>query len=127
MNPIKLYRGECFSYKIYKPVTNYVQNLYFSYIHHYIGMKDHFQVTEYLSDLTKEELLKLGSALGLLWPNLKKMTMLCEDLVEGWLNGADNVVATSGQPTWASLIKALEKIKLKGVAGKIKKCEYLLE
>ena len=83
-------------------------------------------MTEYLSDLTNKKLLKLGSALGLLWSNLKKMTMLCEDLVEGWLNGADNVVATSGQPTWASLIKALEKIKLKGVAEKIKKCEYLV-
>ena len=89
-------------------------------------MEDHFQVTECLSDLTNKELLKLGSALGLHWPNLKKMTMLCDDLVERWLNGADNIVATSGQPTWASLINALEKIKLERVAEKIKKCEYLL-
>ena len=89
-------------------------------------MEDHFQVTECLSDLTFKETLKLGSALGLLWSNLKKMTVLPHDLVERWLNSADNVIATSGRPTWASLINALEKIELKGVAERIKKCEYLL-
>ena len=89
-------------------------------------MTHHHQVSMCLKDLTENQLLLLGGALGLYWPNLKKMKLLCQELVEAWLNGADNVLATSGQPTWKSLIKALEEIGQKGTADKISKCEYKL-
>ena len=89
-------------------------------------MDNHFQVTKRLTDLTDKQLLLLGGTLGLRWPNLKSMKMLCQDLVEAWLNRADNVLATSGQPTWRSLIKALDEIGQKGTADKMSKCEYKL-
>ena len=89
-------------------------------------MTHHHQVSMCLRDLTENQLLDLGGALGLYWPNLKMMKYLCKELVEAWLNGADNVLATSGQPTWRSLIKALDEIGQKGTADKISKCEYKL-
>ena len=84
-------------------------------------MKDHFDVTQYLSDLTTEKIWKLGGALGLYYPKLKKMKNPLEDMVEAWLNREDNVCNKSGPPHWKSLVKALKEIDCTGHAEKIRK------
>ena len=83
-------------------------------------MKDHFDVTQYLTDLEPAQILRLGGALGLHYPNLKKMQTPLEDMVEAWLRKDDNVLERSGPPTWKSLVKALETIGNIGIADKIK-------
>ena len=83
-------------------------------------MKDHFEVTQYLTDLEPTQILRLGGALGLHYPNLKKMQTPLEDMVEAWLRKDDSVLEKSGPPTWKSLVKALETTGNTGIAEKIK-------
>ena len=73
-----------------------------------------------LNTLDENQLIKLGTALGLFYPNLKKMKPLLGDMVHAWLNKADNVTNTSGTPSWKSLTKALEDIGQGGVASAIR-------
>ena len=42
----------------------------------------------------------MGTALGLLYSNLKKMNDLPDDMVDAWLNGMDSVLKMSGPPSW---------------------------
>ena len=70
-------------------------------------MTDHYAVTRHLRDLSNEDLIGVGGALGLYYPHLRKMSPLLEELVAAWLNREDNVLSASGEPSWASLIKAL--------------------
>ena len=92
-------------------------------------MADHYTITKHLKDLIAEDLIELGVVLGLYYPHLCKMQHhnLLEDMVAAWLNREDKVPTTSGDPTWASLIKALQDINLPGVAKEIEDgMSYLL-
>ena len=82
-------------------------------------MADHYTVTKHLRDLSNEDLIRVGGALGLYYPRLRKMTPLLEELVAAWLNKDDNVRVASGDPTWESLIKALRDIDKTGLAEEI--------
>ena len=73
-----------------------------------LGSADHFQVSSLLEDLNNDNLRKLGTALGLAFTKLKRMT-LPGDMVEAWLRGDGDVIKTSGPPSWESLAIALEK------------------
>ena len=84
-------------------------------------MDDHYAVTKELSYLDNQELIRLGTALGLLYPHLKRMMNLPGDMVDSWLRKDDNVLNKSGPPTWASLAKALEAIDHTGIAAMIRK------
>ncbi len=84
-------------------------------------MADHFTVTRHLRDLSNEDLIGVGEALGLYYPHLRKMNPLLEELVAAWLNREDNVQSASGDPSWASLSKALRDIGQSGTADKIAK------
>ena len=83
-------------------------------------MSDHFNVTQYLSDLSPKKIITLGGALGLFYPNLKKMKHPLEDMVEAWLRKDDQVLK-SGHPSWKSLVNALESTENIGIAEKIRK------
>ena len=63
--------------------------------------------------------IDLGGALGLYYPHLRKMSPLLKEMVAAWLNREDNVLSASGDPSWASLIKALQDINQAGIAKKI--------
>ena len=82
-------------------------------------MADHYAITRHLRDLSKEDLIGVGGALGLYYPHLRKMSPLLEELVAAWLNREDNVLSASGAPSWTSLIKALRDINQSGTAQKI--------
>ena len=86
----------------------------------YLSTADHFEICRYLKDLDDDDLIELGTALGLLFPNLKKMKKLPQDMVQAWINKKDNVLKVSGVPSWNSLITALEKINQNGVAATLK-------
>ena len=73
-----------------------------------------------LKNLDTKKLRDLGGALGLSYPNLKRMNAILDDMTAAWLNKEDNVLEKSGEPTWNRLVKALEKIGQKGVADGIK-------
>ena len=81
-----------------------------------LTMADHYAVTKHLRQLSNLDLIGVGGALGLYYPHLRKMNPLLEELVAAWLNREDNV---SGDPSWASLIKALRDINQPGIAQKI--------
>ena len=82
-------------------------------------MDDHFEVIQFLKNLDKRDLKKLGGALGLSYPKLRNMEHLCEDMVAAWLNKEDKVMEQSGEPSWNSLKTALEKIGQTGLANSI--------
>ena len=48
-------------------------------------MADHCFVTRHLRDLSNEELMDLGGALGLRYSNLRRMSPLLEEMVAAWL------------------------------------------
>ena len=82
-------------------------------------MADHHDVCQELKGLSQEELINLGGALGLLYPRLKQMTPLPEEMVAAWLSKKDNVLKRTGQPTWRSLVDALKRTGQADIAHKI--------
>ena len=84
-----------------------------------LTMSDHRTVTSHLEDLNTDQLIVLGGELGLNYPRMRRMTSLMSDMVAAWLNGDDNVLTTSGPPSWASLIRALGSIGHQGIAQRI--------
>ena len=81
--------------------------------------KDHFKVTEFLRNLDKNELIRLGEALGLSYSKLKKMEPLCEEMVAAWLKQEEDVIEQSGEPSLESLKAALKKIGQTGLVNAI--------
>lgn len=79
----------------------------------------HLRICHYLQDLGEREVILLGQALGLLRSKLKKKKTLPDDMVDAWLNKEDNVLETSGPPTWESLCAALKHISQNGKAAEI--------
>ena len=83
-------------------------------------MTNHHQVTRFLTNLNNEQLIGLGTHLGLLHPHLQRMTDLPGDMVASWLRKEDHVTETSGAPSWGSLTNALEAIGQRGIASEIR-------
>lgn len=81
-------------------------------------MTDQDAIFQHLQHLTNQELLILGSNLGLYYPYMQNTTRLNE-MVSHWLNGEDNVLDVSGLPSWASLAKSLRKSRLHDLADAI--------
>ena len=46
---------------------------------------------------------------------------LLDDMVDSWLRKDDDIVETSGHPSWQSLVKALEEAGCTGVATTVRK------
>ena len=63
---------------------------------------------------------RLGEALGLLYPTLRKMTSFPDEMVAAWLNRQDEVLKHGGEPTWSTLENALRKIGQTGLAEDVK-------
>ena len=89
-------------------------------------MDDHYVVTQELKYLSDEGLRRVGGALGLNHPHLKRMKDLPADIVASWLREDDNILEVSGSPTWASLAKALEDVGHTGVATRIREGESIV-
>ena len=60
-----------------------------------------------------------------MWINLRDhrifINVIVGDMVSDWLKMQDDVMIETGEPTWTTLVEALEKIEQKDVATSIKK------
>ena len=83
--------------------------------------KDHFEITRAINDMEVPDFIKLGQALGLSYPKLKRMTDMPADMVSAWLRQEDDVIGRTGDPTWRTLANALDSIDQLGIAKKIRK------
>ena len=84
----------------------------------------HLAVKKFLKHLSNVELRELGLELGLKNVRLRNMMIkdcMLDDMLESWLRGDDDVIETSGRPSWESLVKALKEAGHNGVAATIKK------
>ena len=79
-----------------------------------------FEITQYLNDLSNEQLINLGGALGLGFPTLQRMKDLPSEMVAAWLLRQENVLERSGEPTYERLAKALAKIGQNGLAKDVR-------
>ena len=79
-------------------------------------MKHLNEILPYVKNIGDEDLRRLGLALGLYLPTLKRMRNLPEDLTGAWLNREENVLKTSGEPTYERLAVAMEEIGQTGMA-----------
>ena len=82
-------------------------------------MVDHHDICQELNNLSQKELNSLGGELGLLYPRLKHMSPLPEEMVTAWLSKEGNVLKRTGQPTWRSLADALKRSGHANLAEKI--------
>ena len=80
---------------------------------------NHFEVCNYLQELDKHQICRVGGALGVVYDILEKMNVYPRDMVAAWLRREDYVLRVSGEPTWRSLVQALRKVGQGGVAKKI--------
>ena len=90
-----------------------------------LRMADLFEVTELLKIMTKNEMIQLGTALGLSYIRLQKMSIYPEEMVAAWLRQDYQVLKTSGPPSWTSLVTALKRINQSGIAEIIRKGAFL--
>ena len=79
-----------------------------------------FEITRYLSDLSNKQLIDLGGALGLRYPTLQRMKDLPNEMVAAWLLRQEDVLETSGEPTYEGLAEALGKIGQNGLAKDVR-------
>ena len=82
-----------------------------------LGMAALSAVSEYFKDVNREEVIRLGLALGLLYSRLEGMKMFPEDVIAAWLRGDDQC----GPPSWTSLATALERTGHTVIASKVRK------
>ena len=82
----------------------------------------HVAVKRFLKDLTNADIIHLGMELGMRYHHLKNMRedTLLDDMIGSWLRKDDDVIQTSGTPSWESLAKALEETGYNGVATNIR-------
>lgn len=83
----------------------------------------HFKkICNYLNDIKKDELVAVGTSLGLSYCKLRDLAaeQFPYEMVLWWLQRKHKVQKVSGPPTLKSLIDALEEIGLSGHATKIK-------
>ena len=116
-------------YKKFSPPSILTYTMYTSAAQSSLGTVDHFQVSSLLKALNNDEVITLGTALGLDFNKLKRMTSLPDDMVGAWLRGDDNVIETSGPPSWGSLATALDKTGHTKIAITIRrgKCGLMFE
>ena len=78
-----------------------------------------------ISDLTPQQVLKLGQELGLYCPRLKKMSQedIHGDMVQAWLTKMDSVPEVGGDPTWRSLARGSAELKFWGPVDIIRESE----
>lgn len=86
----------------------------------FVEIKDLNEVCKFLNDIDQQGLVQLGVALGLFYPKITRMKVLPEDMVASWLRREDAVLTMSGEPTWKSLVNALESKGQTGIAKNIK-------
>ena len=79
-----------------------------------------YTVSQYLKDMDREEVIRLGIALGLSFIKLKGMIIFPEDVIASWLKGDDKC----GPPSWTSLATALERTGHTAIASKVRKGEH---
>ena len=82
-------------------------------------MKHHFQITRYLRELNNDQIIGVGSTLGINYVKLTRMHNLPGDMVAAWLRREDDIVEISGDPTWKALSEALKDNGQTGLAMKI--------
>ena len=87
-----------------------------------LTMADHSKIENFLEGLDSEQVIRLGTSLGLLYPSVKKMKTLA-DMIAAWLREEKNVTKS---PSWNSLVDALKDIGQNGIASAIEK-KYLVE
>ena len=94
---------------------------------HFTDAIDFSQLCNDLRRLTKEEIVKVGTILGLNYGRLSDLPAekFPHEMIQWWLEKRDYVMKISGTPTLRSLIKALEENGFDGHANKVKK--YLPE
>ena len=85
-----------------------------------IALSDHLDITLSIKEMENDDLIKLGEALGLSRPNLRRMKDMPGDMVAAWLRQQDDVIHKTGDPTWRKLANALDRIDQNGVAKKIR-------
>lgn len=91
----------------------------YTFVYNVVIDQDHYEVCQSLRNLSRQDLIVLGGALGLTYPNLEKMYLA--EMVAAWLNQQDNVLKHSGEPTWGGLADVLEEIGHIGTAEDIRK------
>ena len=86
-------------------------------------MKHSFDISQALKNLTDDDIIQVGKALGLNGVKLQRKRTLPSDMVDCWLRQEDNVIVTSGDPTRSSLADALEMIGHEGTANKVRELQ----
>ena len=92
----------------------------------YIGPgKYQNHVEKVISDLTPQQVFKLGQELGLYRSTLKKMPLqsIHGDMVQTWLTKMDDVPEVGGDPTWRSFAHGLAELRLWGPVDLIRESE----
>ena len=81
---------------------------------------------DYIKDLEVGQIINLGVSLGLSDKTVTsaKSKDIPSRMVTAWLSRKDNVMETSGNPSWKSLKDALLKIEVIDVANMIMKGRY---
>lgn len=80
-------------------------------------------ISQYLKELNKSAVTKLGLDLGISYSRLTTITDLAnfiEEMLHLWLQGVDQV-EKSGIPTWERLVKSLKRVGQTGIAMKIER------
>lgn len=71
-----------------------------------LTLQHHTKISQYLTSFNSKELTDIGMKLGL--TNITE-DEIPDEMVYSWLKKNDDVMKTSGVPTWNSLITALKK------------------
>ena len=83
------------------------------------------RVEKVISDLTPQQVFKLGQELGLYRSRLKKMPQedIHGDMVQAWLTRMDYVPEVGGDPTWRSFARGLAELRLWGQVDIVRESE----
>lgn len=84
-----------------------------------LDIKDHGRVYEYIKKMKDDEIRMLGRELGLEYATLTSLHHPQSQVIAAWLRVEDNVLTTSGPPSWKSLVKALQNVWRPDIADRI--------
>ena len=79
-------------------------------------MRHHYEISRHLKELDNDQIIEVGTALGMNHSKLKRMHSLPGDMVAAWLRKEDDVLEN---PTWKVLSEALKDTGQTGLAKKI--------
>ena len=93
------------------------------------GEVDLSRICKYLRHLNQEDVVKVGTSLGLNYSKLRDLTAdkIPHEMVQWWLGKRDNVMEISGTPTLKSLVKALEENGFNGHAKSIEDANIVMQ